>query len=155
MAKINKIRLIELREKVIDCIDGLEKTLKTMDKYKDIDKTVIEMCEGNFRSLFNGFQSLVEDYTSLTLKTIGVSVSEKHFRDCLEICVNEGFLCREFVDSFSPSIRLRNRIAHGYKQPNTSVIIEYYKNNKSSYDIFLKCIYNTLLNIEDNSNIGL
>jgi len=31
MSKINKIRLIDLKEKVIDCVDGLEKTLITME----------------------------------------------------------------------------------------------------------------------------
>ncbi len=152
MSKINKIRLIDLKEKVIDCVDGLEKTLITMDKYKNEDQLVVEMCNGNFRNLFNGFQSLVEDYTSITLKTIGISVSYKHFKDCLNLCINEGFLTEEFVRLFIPSVRLRNRIAHGYKQPNTEILIDYYKNNKEMYEIFIKSILDTLSRCEDNSN---
>lgn len=155
MAKINKIRLIELKEKVIDCIDSLEKTLRTIDKYKEMDPIVVEMCNGNFRSLFNGFQSLVEDYTSLTLKTVGVSVSDKHFRECLELCVSEGFLSKDFIDTFLPSIRLRNKIAHGYKQPSTEVLIEFYKDNKTAYDEFLSCISSTISQLEDSSQINI
>lgn len=155
MGRINKVRLIDLSEKVIDCIDGLEKTIKTIDKYKNIDPIVVEMCNGNFRSLFNGFQALVEDYTALTLKTVSISVSNKHFKDCLELCVSEEFLSRMFVESFLPAIRLRNKIAHGYKEPSTDVFIEYYKENINVYEEFLNCINTTLSRLEDESNINL
>ena len=152
---INKVRLIDLKDKVIDCIGGLDRTVNTMQKYKDIDPEVIEMCDGNFRSLFNGFQALVEDYTSITLKTIGVSVSDKHFRECLRLCVSEGFLTSEFVDSFEPAIRLRNKIAHGYKQPSIEILIEYYKSNRHIYNEFLKCISNTVAISESNTEIKI
>ncbi|MGL5087276.1 MAG: hypothetical protein ACRC68_16440 [Clostridium sp.] len=113
------------------------------------------MCNGNFRSLFNGFQSLVEDYTSITLKTIGVSVSDKHFRSCLRLCISEGFLSSEFVDSFDTAIRLRNKIANGYKQPNIKILMEYYKDNRHIYNDFLGCINNTILISESDTEIKI
>lgn len=152
---INKVRLIDLKDKVIDCIGGLDRTLDTIEKYSDMDSVVVEMCHGNFRSLFNGFQALVEDYTSITLKTIGVSVSDKHFRDCLNLCISKGFLSNKFVDSFTIAIRLRNKIAHGYKQPDIDILVEYYKNNRNIYDEFLNCIGNTLLLAENSTEIKI
>lgn len=152
---INKIRLIDLKDKVIDCVGGLDRTLDTVKKYKETDSVVIEMCYGNFRSLFNGFQELVEDYTSITLKTIGVSVSDKHFKDCLQLCISKGFLSNEFVESFALAIRLRNKIAHGYKQPSIDILIDYYRDNRNIYDEFLNCISNTIAIAESNTEIKL
>lgn len=152
---IDKVRLTYLKYETIICIEGMDRTLQVIEKYKEIDLGVIEMCNGNFKWLFTGFQALVEDYTSITLKTIGVSVSDKHFKDCLQLCVSKGFLSNEFVESFTMAIRLRNKISHGYKQPSIDVLIDYYRDNRNIYDEFLNCISNTIVIAESNTEIKL
>lgn len=91
----------------------------------------------SFRSLFNSFQSLVEDYISIVLKTVSVDVSKLYFRQSLDICIDNNFLSKEFIEKFNPSIKLRNDIAHGYDIPTTDALIDLYKENNEVYNKFI------------------
>lgn len=134
MKKINVSRLNVTINKCESCISELE------DFYNEIisgkhenSKLIKRSMELSFRSLFNSFQSIVEDYIAIVLKTLSVDVSRLYFKQCLDICVENNFISNEFLEGFRPSIKLRNDIAHGYDIPTTEVLLEYYKNNKNIY----------------------
>lgn len=138
MKKINLVRLSTTIKDIEKCSDELELFYKEIisGKYKD-NEIVRRSMELSFRSLFNSFQSLVEDYISVVLKTLSLDVSKLYFRQCLEACVENDFLSKEFIDKFKPSIKLRNNIAHGYNVPTTETLIEFYKENIDMYNIFI------------------
>lgn len=153
MKKINIVRLNVTITKCESCINELDEFYNEIisGKYED-NKIIKRSMELSFRSLFNSFQSIVEDYVAIVLKTLSIDVSRLYFRQCLDLCVENNFISREFSEGFKPSIKLRNDIAHGYDIPTTEVLIEYYKNNKDIYNEFLNNI-KTFKNSLNNNDI--
>lgn len=141
MKKINMIRLNVTITKCESCINELDEFYNEIisGKYED-NKIIKRSMELSFRSLFNSFQSIVEDYVAIVLKTLSIDVSRLYFRQCLDLCVENNFISKKFLDGFKPSIKLRNDIAHGYDIPSTEILLDYYKNNKEVYSEFLNNI---------------
>ena len=143
MKKINLTRLNTTISKSEKCVNELDLFYNEIisDKY-DNNEILKRSMELSFRSLFNSFQSLVEDYISIVLRTLSVDISKLYFRQCLDLCIENNFLSKDFVESFKPSIKLRNDIAHGYDIPTIETLIEFYKNNKDIYNKFLEDVSN-------------
>ena len=141
MKKINMIRLNVTITKCESCINELDEFYNEIisGKYED-NKIIKRSMELSFRSLFNSFQSIVEDYVAIVLKTLSIDVSRLYFRQCLDLCVENNFISKKFLDGFKPSIKLRNDIAHGYDIPSTEILLDYYKNNNEVYSEFLNNI---------------
>lgn len=138
MKKVNVVRLNTTITKSEKCVDELRNFYEEVISSKYDENPIIKRSmELSFRSLFNSFQSLVEDYVSIVLRTLSVDVSRLYFRQCLDLCGENNFLSKEFVDKFKSSIKLRNDIAHGYDIPTTEILIEYYSNNEEVYNQFL------------------
>lgn len=138
MKRINIVRLNVTITKCENCIKELDEFYNEIisGKYED-NKIIKRSMELSFRSLFNSFQSIVEDYVAIVLKTLSIDVSKLYFRQCLDLCVENSFVSEVFLEGFKPSIKLRNDIVHGYDIPTTKVLIEYYRNNKNIYEEFL------------------
>lgn len=138
MRKINLTRLNTTISKSEKCVNELDLFYNEIisDKYNE-NEILKRSMELSFRSLFNSFQSLVEDYISIVLRTLSVDISKLYFRQCLDLCIENKFLSKDFVEAFKPSIKLRNDIAHGYDIPTIEILIEFYKNNKDIYNKFL------------------
>ncbi|SFB18363.1 HepT-like ribonuclease domain-containing protein [Clostridium frigidicarnis] len=143
MKKINLTRLDTTINKAEKCVSELDLFYKEIisNKY-DNNEIIKRSMDLSFRSLFNSFQSLVEDYVSIVLRTLSVDVSKLYFRKCLEICVDNNFLSKEFMEKFKPSVKLRNDIAHGYDIPTTETLIDFYKENGEMYKLFIIDINN-------------
>lgn len=141
MKKINITRLNTTISKSEKCLSELDEFFNELisDKYND-NAIVKRSMELSFRSLFTSFQSLVEDYVAIVLRTLSIDVSRMYFRQCLDLCVENNFLSNKFVEGFKLSIKLRNDIAHGYDVPSTQTLVNYYKNNKDIYEEFIKNI---------------
>lgn len=141
MKKVNLARLNTTISKAEKCVHELELFYKEIISSKyDNNEIVKRSMELSFRSLFNSFQSLVEDYVVIVLKTLSVDVSRIYFKQCLEVCVKNNFLSKEFVEKFKPAIKLRNDIAHGYDIPTTDILIDFYKHNRKMYSRFVSDI---------------
>lgn len=139
MKRVNIVRLNVTITKCENCIKELGEFYNEIISQKYEDNRIIKRSmELSFRSLFNSFQSIVEDYVAIVLKTLSIDVSKLYFRQCLDLCVENQFISKEFLDGFKPSIKLRNDIAHGYDIPSTEVLVEYYASNKNIYEEFLK-----------------
>lgn len=138
MKRVNIARLNVTISKCENCIKELEEFYNEIisGKYED-NKIIKRSMELSFRSLFNSFQSIVEDYIAIVLKTLSIDVSKMYFRQCLDLCVENKFISKEFLEGFKPSIKLRNDIAHGYDIPTTEVLVQYYASNKKIYEEFL------------------
>lgn len=138
MKKINIIRLNTTISKAEKCASELKEFYSEImaNKYEG-NKIIQRSMELSFRSLFNSFQSLVEDYVAIVLRTLSVDISKLYFRQCLELCVENHFISEEFVEGFKPSIKLRNDIAHGYDIPTTETLLEFYKENQHMYGKFI------------------
>ena len=138
MKKINLTRLNTTINKAEKCVCELDLFYKEIiSNNYDNNEIVKRSMELSFRSLFNSFQSLVEDYVAIVLRTISVDVSKVYFRQCLELCIDNNFLSEEFIEKFKPAIKLRNDIAHGYDVPSTNTLIDFYKENRSMYKMFI------------------
>lgn len=141
MKKINIARLEMLINKSEKCVDELNQFYNILLSKKYEENPIIERSmELSFRSLFNSFQSLVEDYISMVLRTVSVDVSKKFFKDCLDLCIENKFLSEDFVLGFKPSVKLRNDIAHGYDIPTKEVLMEFYGHNQHIYTLFIENI---------------
>lgn len=151
MKKINIARLSTTITKTEKCVFELDEFYNEIisGKYED-NKIIKRSMELSFRSLFNSFQSLVEDYIAIVLRTISIDVSKMYFRQCLDLCVENDFLTHEFVEGFKPSIKLRNDIDHGYDAPSTETLIEYYKDNKEIYKDFINKINDFKESLNEN-----
>lgn len=138
MKKVNIARLNITITKSEKCVIELKEFYGEVISNKYDDNPIIKRSmELSFRSLFNSFQSLVEDYVSIVLRTLSVDVSRLYFRQCLDLCEENNFLSKEFVEKFKLSIKLRNDIAHGYDIPTTEMLVQYYSSNEDVYEQFL------------------
>ncbi|MBU3129435.1 hypothetical protein [Clostridium tagluense] len=138
MKKINLTRLSTTISKAEKCVYELDLFYKEIISNKYDDNEIIRRSmELSFRSLFNSFQSLVEDYVTIVLRTLSVDVSKLYFRQCLEVCIDNNFLSKEFMEKFKMSVKLRNDIAHGYDIPTTDTLIDFYRENREVYDRFI------------------
>lgn len=151
MKKINIARLNTTIRKTEKCVAELEEFYNEIASGKHENNNIIKRSmELSFRSLFNSFQSLVEDYVTIVLRTLSIDVSKMYFRQCLDICVENEFLTRCFVEGFKPSIKLRNDITHGYDVPTTEVLIKYYEENKDIYSEFINNINHFKESLKEN-----
>lgn len=151
MKKINLARLNTTISKAEKCAYELDLFYKEIisNKYND-NEIIRRSMDLSFRSLFNSFQSLVEDYVTIVLRTLSLDVSKLYFRQCLEVCIDNNFLSKEFIDKFKPSVKLRNDIARGYDIPTTDTLIDFYRENREVYSRFILDINNFKNNLEQN-----
>jgi uncharacterized protein YutE (UPF0331/DUF86 family) len=128
---MNQERLIKIIEDFQECFNDIEECIDILQNNSD-NKVMIKLSKSSLRQLFVSFHTILEDFTSITLKElkrykIGMTLNES-----LIVLKDEKILDEELFNFLEKSRLLRNRISHRYKEPGHEELFEHivkYKEN--------------------------
>lgn len=127
MVKLNYMRLA-------DVLSNTKKNLRILDRsieeYNKCNNELKDVYEQALRScIFEIFKN-AEDYLGMVLKKLGVGVTDKTFKDCINLAKDNKLINSEYADCIYRNIKIGNSYAHKYNVPSTAEIIKFYNSNK-------------------------
>ena len=129
---MNQERLIKIIEDFQECISDIEECIEILENNSD-NKLMIKLAKSSLRQLFVGFHTILEDFTSVTLKSLKKYKIGMTLNDSLEILKEEKVLDAELFDFLEKSRLLRNRISHRYKEPAHEELFEHVVKYKDDF----------------------
>ncbi|WP_026889550.1 HepT-like ribonuclease domain-containing protein [Clostridium beijerinckii] len=129
---MNQERLIKIIEDFQECISDIEECIEILENNSD-NKLMIKLAKSSLRQLFVGFHTILEDFTSVTLKSLKKYKIGMTLNDSLEILKEEKVLDAELFDFLEKSRLLRNRISHRYKEPAHAELFEHVVKYKDDF----------------------
>jgi len=129
---VNQERLIKIIEDFQECISDIEECIEILENNSD-NKLMIKLAKSSLRQLFVGFHTILEDFTSVTLKSLKKYKIGMTLNDSLEILKEEKVLDAELFDFLEKSRLLRNRISHRYKEPAHEELFEHVVKYKDDF----------------------
>lgn len=136
MVKINNMRLMNIISNFSECLIDTDYSLMRLEGTSD--KMEYRAFSNSVRQGVISIFTNCEDYLGMCLKKVGIGVSDKSFRDCLDYAVRFNLIDKDFSICLSNNIRIRNCIAHKYNQLSIDEIINFYKNNRKVFDNQIK-----------------
>lgn len=112
--------LTEWKIEFIACIKEIENTQ---------NETLRKMLYHSIRAYFLDFHILCEDYISINLKDLNKYKINISAIDGMEIIKDSSRISTEFLQFYTTSRRLRNRLAHRYKLPSDEELFTHLKNS--------------------------
>lgn len=156
MIKINSTRLQSIVDDYKEC---LQETIEDYDiciNLTESDKYYRQL-RSAFRDDIKNLYTILEDYLAYSLKTVGVGVSDRVLKDCIDIAVKLSVLDEDFGEFYSSSVGIRNTFSHQYKKPTTKMLLKFFKDNKEKFMDFEKFIdkklEKSLLDSQNTKNI--
>ena len=111
---MNQERLIKIVEDFQECISDIDECIEILKNNSD-NKIMIKLAKSSLRQLFVSFNTILEDFTSVTLKSLKKYKIGMTLNDSLEVLKEEKVLDAELFNFLEKSRLLRNRISHRYK----------------------------------------
>lgn len=140
MVRINNMRLNNIISNFSECLMDTDYSLMRLEKSEDrMERRVFS------NSIKQGVISIFtncEDYLGMCLKKVGIGVTDKSFKDCLEYAVSFNLIDKDFANCLSNNMKIRNFMAHRYNQPSIEEIIEFYKVNRDAFTSQIKFMEN-------------
>lgn len=124
---INKDRVLKLladfkewNKEHTECINQIEN-----NKNEHLQKFLYH----GIRAYFLDFHIICEDYVSINLKDLNLFKINLSTIEGMELIKNSNRISTEFLNFYTTSRRLRNRLAHRYKLPSDEELLLNLKNN--------------------------
>ena len=121
------------RDRVLKLLSDLkewELELKECSASIDIcDEKIKKILYHSARAYFLDFHILCEDYISISLKSLNKFKIDLSAVDGMEIIMNSNKVSKDFLEFYSASRKLRNRLAHRYKMPKDEELLLNLNNN--------------------------
>lgn len=142
--KFNKIRLNEVINDFIENLEDLEYSIK---KYSNIDKEdemELRLVSKSIIVSSCSIYKISEYYLGMTLKKVGIGVSDMTFKSCTNLAFSRGLLPQEVKEFLIKNVNVRNIDAHTYNQPSIEELIFMFNENREllyRYLEFLKDLY--------------
>ncbi|KGM94747.1 hypothetical protein Z968_11125 [Clostridium novyi A str. 4552] len=149
MVKLNNRKLKVILENTEQVINDLEFDL---DQYEQLEGRKKEMCSRAIRNDIADIFKNLEDYLALVLKKIGVCVSDRSFRECINLALEKKLLHEGFGKYIVDKIKIRNFFSHRYNYPKTEELIKLYKGHEEVFKFhidFMKELSNEISRKED------
>ncbi|NMF06693.1 HepT-like ribonuclease domain-containing protein [Clostridium beijerinckii] len=121
---MNQERLIKIVEDFQECISDIDECIEILENNSD-NKIMIKLAKSSLRQLFVSFNTILEDFTSVTLKSLKKYKIGMTLNDSLEVLKEEKVLDAELFNFLEKSRLLRNRISHRYKEPAHAELFEH------------------------------
>jgi uncharacterized protein YutE (UPF0331/DUF86 family) len=121
---MNQERLIKIIEDFQECINDIEECIEVLENNSD-NKIMVKLAKSSLRQLFVSFHTILEDFTSITLKELKKYKIGMTLNDSLIVLKNEKVLDAELFNFLEKSRLLRNRISHRYKEPAHEELLEH------------------------------
>lgn len=132
MVRINNMRLNNIISNFSECLMDADYSLMRLEKSEDkMERRAFS------NSLKQGVISIFtncEDYLGMCLKKVGIGVTDKSFRDCLEYAISFNLIDKDFANCLSNNMKIRNFMSHRYDQPSLEEIIKFYKVNRDAFN---------------------
>ncbi|AQS04662.1 HepT-like ribonuclease domain-containing protein [Clostridium beijerinckii] len=129
---MNQERLIKIVEDFQECISDIDECIKILENNSD-NKIMIKLAKSSLRQLFVSFNTILEDFTSVTLKSLKKYKIGMTLNDSLEVLKEEKVLDAELFNFLEKSRLLRNRISHRYKEPAHAELFEHVVKYKDDF----------------------
>lgn len=129
---MNSTRLQSIVDDYKEC---LQETIEDYDICLNLEEgdKYYRQLRSAFRDDIKNIYTVLEDYLAYSLKTVGVGVSDRVLKDCIEIAVKLNVLDKEFGEFYSKTIGIRNTFSHQYKKPTTKILMKFFKDNKEHF----------------------
>ncbi len=141
---INRDRILKLLKDFKEWEEDFKLAMDKLDKCNDDD--IKKLLYHSIRAYFLDFHILCEDYISISLKILKQYKVDISAIEGMETINASGKISKEFLEFYSTSRRLRNRLAHRYKMPKDEVI---YTNLKDNIQ-YIKELEEAIKKINDN-----
>ncbi|ABR34184.1 MULTISPECIES: HepT-like ribonuclease domain-containing protein [Clostridium] len=129
---MNQERLIKIVEDFQECISDIDECIEILENNSD-NKIMIKLAKSSLRQLFVSFNTILEDFTSVTLKSLKKYKIGMTLNDSLEVLKEEKVLDAELFNFLEKSRLLRNRISHRYKEPAHAELFEHVVKYKDDF----------------------
>ncbi|GEP66758.1 hypothetical protein CBE01nite_45260 [Clostridium beijerinckii] len=129
---MNQERLIKIVEDFQECISDIDECIEILKNNSD-NKIMIKLAKSSLRQLFVSFNTILEDFTSVTLKSLKKYKIGMTLNDSLEVLKEEKVLDAELFNFLEKSRLLRNRISHRYKEPAHAELFEHVVKYKDDF----------------------
>lgn len=142
--KFNKYRLNEVINNFIENLEDLEYSISKYDKIDKNDEMELRLVSKSIRASSLSIYKVSEDYLGMSLKKVGIGVSDMAFKSCVNLAFSKGLLTKEIKDYLIENVDIRNIDAHTYNQPSIEDLISMFIANRDllyRYLEFLKGLY--------------
>ncbi|MBC2458421.1 MULTISPECIES: HepT-like ribonuclease domain-containing protein [Clostridium] len=129
---MNQERLVKIVEDFQECISDIDECIEILKNNSD-NKIMIKLAKSSLRQLFVSFNTILEDFTSVTLKSLKKYKIGMTLNDSLEVLKEEKVLDAELFNFLEKSRLLRNRISHRYKEPAHAELFEHVVKYKDDF----------------------
>lgn len=156
MVRLNNMRFENIINSFTENLEDIEVAINWYTNYSSNDNKVIakeRLLKKSIRESIASIYKITEDYIGMILKKVGLGVTDKSFKDCVNIVTEKGFFTEEYKLFLFKNLKVRNINAHQYNCPSTEDLIKLYNDNK---EILYNVLYfmKSLLNKQGKSKIN-
>lgn len=156
MVRLNNMRFENIINSFTENLEDIEVAINWYTNYSSNDNKVIakeRLLKKSIRESIASIYKITEDYIGMILKKVGLGVTDKSFKDCVNIVTEKGFFTEEYKLFLFKNLKVRNINAHQYSCPSTEDLIKLYNDNKEILYNFLYFM-KSLLNKQGKSKIN-
>lgn len=135
---INKDRILKLLRDYKEWKSDFKECLASIEECDD--ERLKKIIYHSIRSYFLDFHILCEDYISINLKDMNKYKIDISAIEGMEIIKDSNRVSNDFYQFYFVSRKYRNRLAHRYKMPSDTDLLQNLKNNMSFIDELEKAI---------------
>lgn len=122
-----------------------------LEQYDNLQGRQKEMCSRAIRNDIADIFKNLEDYLALVLKKVGICVSDKSFKECINVALEKDLLHEEFGKYIIDKIKIRNFFSHRYNYPKTEELIKLYKDHEELFEGHINFMKELSNRIKDSS----